>query len=637
MESTAGVQCGGSPGNPATCSMRGFTQNQITQLYDGIRVGPATMTSRPLDPFNFASIDILRGPASVLYGEGAVAGAMNFVPRRPVRGAGSTDVLLSYGSYNTLRLGVGTGGSSADNRTHYRVDVSRQSSDGRVDRTAYQYLALTSAVLWDLTDRLSLQASLDVSRDDISPYWGTPLVPGSFAADPLTNVVSTSDGRTLDRRMLERNYNVADNVMESSSVWAKLRADYRASDALRLRNEFYYFHAEREWRNAETYTFNTGTSLIDRDRFFVAHNQNLVGNRLDATLDLPVAGLPNRVLGGIDVSYLDFKRPSSFLGGDSVSPLNPAPGLYGSLDSALQTTRIQTIAMFAEDVLTVLPNLKLVGGLRGESINLERVRYDTAGALVTGPQGGFDKTFTATSWRAGAVYEALPKLNIYGQLSTGQDPVDTNVFLVRARENFDLSRSFQWELGAKQTLWDDRAEWSVAWFDITRKNILSRTAQDVVSNVGQQSSNGLELNGAIRPVPALRLGANYAFTNARFDSFRTGQTADQIFDGNRPPNVPRQTANLFGTWSFDAGLPVEVGGNARYVGERVADNRNTLTLKSYTTVDVFAALLYRDSRLTFRVRNLFDRDYAYWTDVFYPDQILVGLPRTYEVSLTAKF
>lgn len=635
LESTPGVIGGGSPGNPDVFSLRGFTLNQITHLYDGLRAGPAGMTSRPLDTWNFERVEILRGPASVLHGEGAVAGAINFVPKRPDRAGFRGEALLSYGSFDTTRAGIGLGGPIGEAGLHYRLDLSRQGSNGWVDRTPYEYTNLTSALLWDVNDRLALQLSFDWSHDDISSWWGTPLVTPGFATDAVDSVLRADDGRTVDRRLFQRNYNVSDNVMQSDSYWTKLRAEFRVTERLQLRNELYWYSADREWKNAESYTFNPSTSRIDRDRFYVAHDQTLIGDRIDATYAHTIAGMSNRVLAGADVSSLDLRRPSFFNGPvDSVDPLDPVPGGFGPLSPALQTTRIDTTALFAEDVLAPTARLKLVGGIRTESIALERRIFDLASTAQTGPGGGFDRTFQATTWRAGAVYEALPGLNVYGQVSTGKDPIDTNIFLVRQRENFDLSESFQWETGLKQSFLDDRAEWTLAWYDITRKNMLTRTAANVVTTVGQQSSDGIELSLAVRPTPALRLSANYAYTHARFDRFSDGTS---VFDGNRPPNVPGNVFNLFGAYRFGTSFPIEIGGSVRYVGERAANNANTVFLKAYTTADVFAALLYRDSRLTFRVRNLTDRAYGLWADVFYPDQVILGLPRTYEVAITTSF
>lgn len=75
----------------------------------------------------------------------------------------------------------------------------------------------------------------------------------------------------------------------------------------------------------------------------------------------------------------------------------------------------------------------------------------------------------------------------------------------------------------------------------------------------------------------------------------------------------------------------------RYLGERAANHANTVFLTAYATADAFAAVADRDSRVSFRVRNRTNRAYAVWADVFYQDQVTLGMPRTYEVAITTAF
>src|SRR5260221_1744460 len=83
VDSLPGVTSGGSPGDPAQFSMRGFTSSQITILHDGLYIGPASMVNRSQNAYNLYSIDILKGPASILYGQGAVGGTVNYVDKAP--------------------------------------------------------------------------------------------------------------------------------------------------------------------------------------------------------------------------------------------------------------------------------------------------------------------------------------------------------------------------------------------------------------------------------------------------------------------------------------------------------------------------------------------------------------------------
>ena len=114
VQSLPGIVSGESPASPSTFSMRGFTRSQITILRDGLWVGPANMVMRPQNTFNLDRIEVLRGPNSVLHGQGAVAGTGNTVNKTAVAGEPQqVDFLASYGRYDTYQLGVGAGGDTA--------------------------------------------------------------------------------------------------------------------------------------------------------------------------------------------------------------------------------------------------------------------------------------------------------------------------------------------------------------------------------------------------------------------------------------------------------------------------------------------------------------------------------------------
>src|SRR5688572_4365803 len=142
------------------------------QLYDGTRlyVGAGTMTF-PTDTWLFDRIEVMRGPASVLYGEGAIGGAVNYIPRQPLRSERVTDVLLSGGSYDTYRVGLNTTGPLT-NRMAYQFGVIGTSSDGYVDNGDWQRLSLASSLLLDVTPDLKLTLAFDGSLNEPSRYWG---------------------------------------------------------------------------------------------------------------------------------------------------------------------------------------------------------------------------------------------------------------------------------------------------------------------------------------------------------------------------------------------------------------------------------------------------------------------------------
>jgi iron complex outermembrane receptor protein len=106
-QAAVGVTAGDSPGAPASFSMRGFTGDQLNTLYNGIRVGPSSMTGRIMDTANLDRVEIIKGPASLLSGEGAVGGAINYVTKAPHTGPVVNEAFTSFDSFKGYRAGYG--------------------------------------------------------------------------------------------------------------------------------------------------------------------------------------------------------------------------------------------------------------------------------------------------------------------------------------------------------------------------------------------------------------------------------------------------------------------------------------------------------------------------------------------------
>ncbi|MGB5832044.1 MAG: TonB-dependent receptor plug domain-containing protein, partial [Thiohalocapsa sp.] len=373
VQSLPGVVSGESPAAPSTFSMRGFTRSQITILRDGLWVGPSNMVMRPQNTFNLDRVEVLRGPGSVLHGQGAVAGTVNTVNKSAEIGEPeSIDVLASYGRFNTYQIGVGAGGEVSDG-LWYRADVSQRQSDGFVDRMDSNSLNLTASLLWEVSDALTAKFSVDYLDDDLADYWGTPLIPTADARRPMNNVIETRTGETLDEATRFRNYNVTDSRAESDQLFLRADLEWSPSDDLTLTNTLYHFAADREWLNAEGYIYCTQvvdvcTQVGDIQRyygyFFVFHDQDLIGNRLTAQYEFDLGGMENRMLGGVELTRLDFERSRGFrlsqplAAGDSVDPYAPVPGRYGPEElRGVSPTDIDTRAVFLEDVLNVSDRL----------------------------------------------------------------------------------------------------------------------------------------------------------------------------------------------------------------------------------------------------------------------------------------
>lgn len=607
-----------APGNGGTSlGVRGFTgHSSVMQLYDGTQlyVGAGTVTF-PFDTWSVERIEVLRGPASVMYGEGAIGGVLNVIPKKPTQSF-ENDVLLEYGSDMTRRAAAGSGGPLGS-RLSYRADVSSRKSDGWVDRGDNENLALGLALRADVSDSLALSLSHDYGYQQPQRYFGTPLINGA-----------------LDESLRQKNFNVADSLIEYRDNWTRLNMEWQATDNIKVNNITYMLTSDRHWRNAESYTHSAATGLVTRGSYLeIAHEQEQYGNRSDVAVDYALLGMKNRTVVGYDVNRIDFRHVNDGSNGfsSSVNPYGFSPGSYGQGAFIPRfDTQTDQYALFTEDRLSVTDTWSLIGGLRYDRIDLQRTDRVT-------PGNSFQKDFRTISWRAGTVYDLRPGTALYAQYATAADPVGGIITLSAANQGFTLATGEQVEAGIKQSMMDGRGEWTLAGYRIVKTDILSRspTSPALTQQVGEQSSRGIEATLALDLAEDLRLEANAAVLDARFDSFTESVSGVAVSrNGNTPPQVPEQLANLWLTWSFARDW--KALGGLRWVGATYSDNANTQKRPDYAVVDLGVTWSpVEHASIGLRIFNLFDETYAISSSG--TAQWLLGAPRTALLSTTIRF
>lgn len=655
VASLPGVTVGNSPIDPSAFSMRGFTYNQITVLRDGIYLGPSGFINRPQNIFNLESVEVLAGPASVLYGQGAVGGAINYRTRDPLFGPTKVEAFATGGSFGTAYVGAGINTKVTDDVAAL-LYFSRSSSSGYVHNASSDSLDVTASVLWKPTEDFSAKFGIDYLNDDLPDYYGTPLIPGNFAMSRMGGVISTTTGQVLDQTMRFNDYNVSNALLRASQILPTAVFKWKPTSDITIDDTAYYYFADRKWQNAETYTFLTASGkdslgnpipagAITRDRFYVFHDQHNYGNTLTATYAHKIFNMDNKFLLGSDLSTIHFLRDSGSASGtpDWVNPWDPNQGVFGAYRGLYpitrRPTRIDDYAGLFEDALSILPQLKLVTGGRYDFERLDRVNYSQLD--VFNATTSFRRNFHPWNFRVGAVYDITPDLSVYGQYTTAQDPIGSPIFTVNATQNFNLSSSRQGEIGAKATFQDGKGDATLALYRINRSNILTETAPpsaaNNVSNIGSQYSNGVEFQTHFLVTPQWKVSLNAAYVYARYGYFYD-PSAGVLANGNRPFDVPTWTANMFTKYSKVADLPLDLGLNLRYVGDRAANTANTVYMSGYLLVDVNATYhLTQNIDAMFQINNLFDKAYAQWAEITYPNEIILGAPRSFNFTLSAKF
>jgi iron complex outermembrane receptor protein len=597
-QNAAGFTASPSPGNGGTSlSTRGFSgHGSVMQLYDGTRmyVGSGTVTF-PFSTWTAERIEVLRGPASVLYGEGAIGGVVNVIPKKPTDYF-VNEAAITLGTDGMRRVGLGSGGPVSD-RLSYRLDVEGLQSDGWLDQEGeYGQLALSGSVKLKATPELTFTLSNDYGYQDPLRYFSTPFINGR-----------------LDRRLRFTNFNVADSDVNYRDNWTQFKTEWKPNEAFTLRNTAYRLTSHRHWRDAESYAYNSGTGMIDRSSYLeIYHDQEQIGDRFDATVRHDLFGMKNEVVAGFDVNRINFLHTnnSPYGGHSSVDPFDFDSGWFdypddGPLEDTRPGFKSKTFqySLFMEDRLEVTDQLSLVGGLRFERPTIERVD------LRGDPDGSFEKDFSTLTWRAGAVYMLRPGLAVYGQYATGIDPLGSLITLSSSQVPFDLATGRQIEVGVKQSFWRGRGEWTLAAYDIVKKKLLTQDPANPGGDpiqVGQQSSRGVELSLALQLAENLRAEGNIAVLEAQYDDFMSGGNS---YAGHVPTNVPEQVANLWLKWGFAPRWEAIAG--VRWVGETFNDFANLNSRPDYFVVNAGLDYAVTDnSTLSLRGFNLLDEVYA---------------------------
>jgi iron complex outermembrane receptor protein len=603
-------------------SARGFTgQNSVMTLYDGMRMYNNTLTF-PADPWMAQSVEILRGPASVLYGEGAIGGAVNVTRRQP----GDTLEIggrASAASFDTYSIAAGAGGPIND-VVGFRADASYNRSDGWMDRGDSSALALSGAIRFKPASDLSITLSHDFSRQKPRTWFGVPLVNG-----------------TLDRSIRRNNYNVTDAKLRFRDNWSQAKVEWAPSDALTIRSTFYHLWANKYWNNAENVTYVPATATtpakIRQSSFLeLYHIQKQTGNRTTANVNHALGSLENQLVIGFDVNRISYKNVSN--SGNNATRLidviNPVPGLFIDQPTATTkpryTNKIRQYSIFAEDRLKFSEQFSLVGGLRYDRPEITKTDYINAA-------NNFTRTPDAVTWRVGAVYNPIPTLSLYGQYATAADPVGALVSTSFAQRNALLSTGRQWEVGVKHIFWSGKGQWTFAAYDIIKKNLLVTNPADSNNpfQAGQQSSRGLEASLSLEPIRSLSFNLNGSVLRARYDDFSepvSGMLVSRA--GNRPTNVATKTANTFISWEFADGWIAD--GGVSYVGKRYQDAANTRVIPSYTLTDIGIRWQFIEAAsASLRLRNVFDETYVRAT--YGASQWVLGDPRAVEASIHVAF
>ncbi|WP_414526611.1 TonB-dependent siderophore receptor [Nodularia chucula] len=541
---------------------------------------------------NVERVEVLKGPASVLYGQGGLAGKVNLVTKRPLLEP-FYEIEASAGSFNFYRGAIDLSGPLNTERTVlYRLNVSGQTTESLTDFYEQQRYLVAPVLSWQISDRSKLTLEADYSRTEGPFDLGIP-AQGSVLPNP--------NGK------IPRNRYIGEPNIDNSQQQvfrAGFDFEHRFSDNWQMRSVFRasFLQLDRD------IVFSRGAGALQDDgrtlnRIFdnQDYKENIYNLDTYTVGNFTTGSIEHELVVGLNLFRYDTDTVGSTR---SISPLDVFNPVYGatltgaSIPAYDVKDRIQQLGFYVQDQITLTEQLKV---LLGGRFDISNKNYrDATGNF--GPATGDFKQEEAFSPRVGIVYQPVQPISLYASYSSSFNQA-TSTFSPAESEP---ERGKQYEIGVKANL-TERLSATLAFYDLTRSNLPTADPNNPLQTiqVGEQRSRGIEFDISGEILPGWNIIAGYALTEAEI-------TKDNNLPvGNQLNNVPRNTLNLWTTYELQSGSlqGFGFGLGVFYFGERQGDLANTFVLPGYTRTD--AAIFYkRDNfRAALNIRNLFDVDY----------------------------
>jgi iron complex outermembrane receptor protein len=607
-------------GAPGVFQSRGFTENALVTLYDGVRVQSATITARALDPFNYERIEVMRGPSSLMYGEGATAGVINYVRRKPRLGDGRVEVLAEGGEQERARIGLAASGGLTD-EIGATASASYQKLGSFAEGVDSRTFHAVGAIGGRLGDNSGFLIEADHFRSRVDDgYWGQPLVNGA-----------------VDTAIRSRNYNQSpNNRMADDVTWLRGVVTHRFSEAADYRGQVYFYSADRDWRNFYAFRFVPGATpqVEPRNVESLGYDHQFWGTRHDLNASWNVGGVEARTALMFEHNSNDFSSPRR-----DGPPASGAPRPLFSLTAPQPAVFDQGVRLRQREADIRQTSLALEQRLDFGAVELmggARVTFvdgTIARPEANPPVPGFDVSFRPFDFRAAALYRPSDNHSLYATITSGSEPVESLLLLPLAQADFRLTQASGIEAGYKGII--GPVELTFAAYRLVKRRMPSLNPADpnLPPQVGRQASRGFETS--VRYVDKIfDVSANLAYVDAEFDQVND---FGAFRDGTVPANVPSWVANL--NAAADVHEKVTVGGLLQHVGSRFSNNANVLRLPAYTTLDLFVeARLTGSLTATLRTANLFNEGYVEWAvQTFGQNNVYFGSPRRVEGALVLRF
>ncbi len=611
LKTVPGVGLSTGDGQRDQVTIRGFSAIS-DQFVDGFR--DDALYFRDLS--NVEQVEVVKGPASVLYGRGSSGGLINRISKKP--GDDHNEVMLQAGSWNQRRGEFDLGRKNGDGSVAFRLTGALEKADSYRDQQFLDRQAFAPSVAIDLSAATRLLLQAESLSDRRVTDFGIPAYRGKPVDVPAGTYYGAANARAVD-------YN------QSRVTAFGFTLDHRVNDQWSLRNAYRHYDYSLDRNNTLVGSVNEATGKASLNRSNVRRAENGDFNQTELTQKTSFAGFDQQILYGLEVGRQDkdqvVRSQNNIATVDLFKPVLPTlPLTVNAAPSTDNRGIFTTTSLYLQDLISLNKDWKALAGLRYDQFAQETVERRPG-------QSNLSRTDRAWSPRVGLVYQPCHDQSYYGSFSKSFQPSAENFALAANNAQIAPEETTNHEIGAKLDLFGGQAALTGSLFRLERTNIKATDpSTNTLIPMGVQRTDGLEVSFAGQLGDGWQLWSGYALLDAAMIS-SVAVDAGQRVQGKQPTLTPRHSANLWLSKTLGHGF--SLGGGLNYIGDRFANPGNTVTLPAYTTVDAMAA--YRLGKLDVQVnlKNLFDRSYIVAGHGSNANLNLPGAPRS--LQLTARY
>lgn len=589
--------------------IRGFDASNDFYL-DGIR--DDSQYVRDLN--NIERVEVLKGPAAVLYGRGSQGGIINRVSKAPEAGRRSS-IEVQGGSEDLRSLYADLSADPSDTLS-LRLNLGNRDNNSLRDGVDGSRQLFAPSMSWQLTPDLNWLVQYEYSRFNRTPDRGIP--GNTLTGRPADVSRSTTYGDS------QRDY--IDDRAES----LRSRLNYQLNENWQLRHTLGLFTLASDFDNTYLTGYTPATGVVTRQRWQQDLDTRNLFNNLEAEGRLDTYGLEHTLLVGLELGE---QRRNSLLrsgvGVPSVNIYNPKQGLQhtGRMNiSSDNHTRVESSGLYVQDQIRLNDQWQVLAGVRFDRFEVETT------SKVSGRSEKQDST--GTSPRLGVVYTPWKEHSFYASWSKTFSPPGGGLIGITPgaagnTNSTDPETTRQKEIGVKSDWLDERLSTTLAVYELELYNRRNRDPLDLERWIltGLQRSRGIELTATGK------LGGDWYMRGGigLQDAIIVDDTDGNA--GNRVSDVAKRNGSVFITWKPEMGWYAETG--LTFVGERYADTKNSIVLPGYGTWDALAGYRTKDWDLRAALSNITDK--TYYASATSAAQIQFGDPRSLVVTGTYSF